>query len=214
MRRNASLLALAALIAAAATPLAAQGRDRGLVELPDRPLRSGLYLTGGLGDGLEQYRYHDLPDYTDWLSSPAAVLRIGGTPNANVRIGGELFGWWNTTYDTDLQENTTETFTALLLDAQFYPARRSGFYLKGGIGIGHSGTSFQLEESIGKSGFVFSAGAGYDIPLSRHLSIAPTVDFYQGSFNHAGDPTDSYTERVLNIGASLTLEGGGRGWRR
>src|SRR5579872_5490846 len=112
MRRNASLLALAALIAAAATPLAAQGRDRGLVELPDRPMRSGLYLTGGLGDGLEQYRYHDLPNYTDWLSSPAAVLRIGGTPNANVRIGGELFGWWNTTYDTDLQENTTETFTA------------------------------------------------------------------------------------------------------
>jgi opacity protein-like surface antigen len=213
MRRNASLLALISMIAAAATPMPAQGRDRGLVEMPDQPLRGGLYLTGGIGDGLEQYRYHDLTGYTDWLSSPAAVLRIGGTPNRNVRVGGELFGWWNSAYNTDLQENTTETFTAALLDAQLYPSPRAGFYVKGGLGFGRSGTSFELERSIGKTGFVWSAGAGYDIPLSRSVSIAPTVDFYQGSFNHAGDPTDSYTERVLNVGASLTFQSGRRHWR-
>lgn len=217
MRRNASWLALVTLIAAAAVPLQAQGRDRGLVELPDRPVRSGLYLTAGLGDGLDQYKYQDVSGYTDWLGAPAAVLRIGGTPNRNIRLGGELFGWWHGFYDADpsFQENVTETFTAALLDAQFYPAARDGFYLKGGLGFGRSGTSYQFERSIGINGFVWSVGAGYDIPLSRGISIAPTIDLYQGQFSSASnDPTSTYTERVLNIGASLTFQAGRHRYRR
>ena len=217
MRRNASWLALVTLIAAAAVPLQAQGRDRGLVELPDRPVRSGLYLTAGLGDGLDQYKYQDVSGYTDWLGAPAAVLRIGGTPNRNIRLGGELFGWWHGFYDADpsFQENVTETFTAALLDAQFYPAARDGFYLKGGLGFGRSATSYQFERSIGINGFVWSVGAGYDIPLSRGISIAPTIDLYQGQFSSASnDPTSTYTERVLNIGASLTFQAGRHRYRR
>lgn len=210
-RNGTGILSLILLIAASA-PMHAQGRDRGLVELPARSARAGLYLTGGLGDGLEQYRYQDLNTYTPWLSSPAAVLRIGGTPNQSVRVGGELFGWWNGNYDATLQENTTESFTAALIDVQFYPAPTAGFYVKGGIGIGHSGTSYQFDASVGKSAFAWSVGAGYDIPLSRSVSIAPTVDFYQGSFNHPGVLTDSYVERVLSIGASLTFQSGHR-WR-
>jgi len=217
MRRNASWPALVTLIAAAAVPLHAQGRDRGLVELPDRPVRSGLYLTAGLGDGLDQYKYQDLSGYTSWLSGPAAVLRIGGTPNHNIRLGGELFGWWHSFYNSDpsFQEDVTESFTAALLDAQFYPSRRDGFYVKGGLGFGRSGTSYQFENGIYNGAFVWTVGAGYDIPLSRGISIAPTVDFYQGSFSSSpGDPTQSYVEHVLNIGASLTFQAGHRRYRR
>jgi len=211
MQRFITSLAVFTLASGAVAALPAQGRDRGLIEMPSRGLRSGLYITGGIGDGLDSYKYSDLSKYTDWLSSPAAVLRIGGTPNQSVRVGGELFGWWNSAYDASLQENTTETFTAALLDVQLYPARQSGFYVKGGVGIGRSGTSFEIEQSIGKNAFVYSVGAGYDIPLSRNVSIAPTIDFYQGSFTHRGVPTDSYIERVLNIGASLTFQSGRRG---
>lgn len=206
MQRTTMALTILALAGGAVPTLSAQGRDRGLVELAPPAMRSGFYITGGLGDGMDRYKYQDLSSYTDWLSSPAAVLRIGGTPNESVRLGGELFGWWNSAYDPTLQENTTETFTAALLDAQFYPAPRSGFYVKGGIGVGRSGTSFEVEQSIGKNAFVWSVGAGYDIPLSRSISIAPTIDFYQGAFNRRGAPTDSYTEQVLNIGASLTFQ--------
>jgi hypothetical protein len=212
MRRNAAVLALIALAVGAVPALHAQGRDRGLVELPRRAARSGMYLTLGLGAGLDQYRYHDLTEYTDWVSSPAAVLRIGGTPNQNVRLGGELFGWWNSFYnsDPDIQQNSTQTFSAALLDAQFFPSRQAGFYVKGGLGFGRSATSFEFDRSVGISGVVWSVGAGYDLPLSRSLAIAPTIDLYQGSFNHAGEPTESYTERVLNIGASLTFQAGHR----
>ena len=213
MQRNASLLALVTMCLTTAAPLYAQGRDRGLVELPQRAMRGGLYLTGGLGDGLDQYRYHDLLNYTDWVGSPAAVLRIGGTPNQTVRVGGELFGWWDRFYDGTLQENTTQYFTAALLDAQLYPSPRSGFYVKGGLGFGRSGTSFEFERSVSIGGFVWSAGAGFDIPLSRSVSIAPTVDFYQGDFVTPNDPTSSYTEHVLNIGASITFQSGRRRWR-
>lgn len=210
MRRIIASFALVALTTGATSALSAQGRDRGIVELSSPGLRGGLYITGGLGDGMDRYKYQDLTSYTDWLSAPAGVLRIGGTPNSSVRIGGELFGWWSSYYDADLQENATETFTAALLSVQLYPAPRGGFYLKGGLGVGRSGTSYEIEQSIGQNAFVWSVGAGYDIPLSRSISIAPTVDLYQGAFNRRGAPTDSYTEQVLNIGASLTFQSGHR----
>lgn len=212
MRRNVAIYALIALTLGSARALQAQGRDRGLVELPARPVRSGLYLTGGLGNGLEQYQYSDAPGYTSWLSSPAAVLRIGGTPNQSVRLGAELFGWWNKIFDADQQLNATDTFSAFLLDAQFYPDRRAGFYVKGGMGIARSGESFECcIENVSETGFGWSIGAGYDLPLSRGLAIAPTIDFYQGSFAQRGQPT--ITEHVLNVGVSLTFQSGGRRWR-
>jgi hypothetical protein len=171
MRHIIASLALVALTTGAASALSAQDRDRGIVELSSPGPRSGLFITGGLGDGMDRYKYQDLSQYTDFLSAPAGVLRIGGTPNSSIRLGGELFGWWSSYYDGTLQENSTETFTAALLSVQVYPAPRGGFYLKGGLGVGRSGTSYQIEQSIGKNAFVWSLGAGYDIPLSRSVSI-------------------------------------------
>jgi hypothetical protein len=208
MRRNTAFLLTIILAAGATSGLHAQGRDRGLVELGGAPLRSGMYITLGVGDGMDQYKFQDLDSYSDWLSSPAAVLRIGGTVNQNVRIGAELFGWWHSYYNADptILENETESFTAVLLDGQFYPAVRSGFYLKGGLGFGRSAASYEFDPTASNTGFVWSVGAGYDIPLSRTVSLSPTVDFYQGSFGPGNDPTSAYTEHVLNIGASLTFQ--------
>ena len=218
MRRNASWLPLVTLIAAAAAPLHAQGRDRGLVELPARPVRSGLYLTAGLGDGLDQYKYQDLSGYTDWLSAPAAVLRIGGTPNRNMRLGGELFGWWNSFYDADpsFQENVTETFTAALLDAQFYPSARDGFYVKGGLGFGRSGTSYQFEQFDWQATRSSGASArGTTFRCRADLDRARRSISTRGSSSSAPMTRPRlYTERVLNIGASLTFQSGRRRYRR
>ncbi|MGH7583876.1 MAG: outer membrane protein [Gemmatimonadales bacterium] len=212
MRRYVTLVTLIALVVAPGAALRAQGRGRGLVEVPARPLRAGLYVTGGLGDGQEQYKYSDDPlGYTNWLSSPAAMLRIGGTPSPSVRLGGELFGWWNRFYnaDPDIQTHATDSFGVLLLDAQFYPAVRSGFYVKGGLGLARSAESYECcFETVSESGFGWGVGAGYDFQLSRNISIAPTVDFYQGSFSERDNPT--ITEHVLNIGASITFQSGRR----
>lgn len=217
MQRNTCLLVLAGLMAGSVSVASAQGGDRGLVAVSNTTTRAGFYITGGLGDGLDQYKDEGYPTYSPWLSSPAAVIRIGGAVNPNVRLGAEVFGWRHSYYDVADSVNASENFTAFLFDVQFYPAAASGFYVKGGIGLAHSGTTYAYEGESGGNGFAFSGGVGYDIPLSRSVSIAPVADFYQSHFSNGIDPSFangySYTEHVLNIGASITFQSIGRHYR-
>ena len=216
MRRTTACLALLALAAGATNSAAAQGRgrDRGLVELPPEGTRRGVFLTGGLGDGSEQYRYSDSDPYvySPALGKPSLLLRLGGTPSQNVRLGGEFFGWWNHRNDVGGGVAATEYFTALLLTAEFYPGQRSGFFLKGGAGLGWNGVSFYNGSGNQLSGFAWTAGAGYEFPLSRSIALGPAVDFYQASFDNSRDASDPYTlsERVLNLGVQITFQSGGR----
>ena len=218
MRRTVALLALVALMGVTST-LDAQGRrrpgsdrDRGIVELDNSYHRGGFFITGGLGAGGEQYKFEDEDDYTDRLTKPTLMLRIGGTPNSSTRIGGEFFGWGNNVTATIDQEAGMEQFGAALLVGQFFPVRNQGLFVKAGGGIGMSGFDFDdpIFEDNNETGFAWSVGAGYDIPLSRNFSIAPSIDLYQASFSQRDEPTLS--ERVLNIGVQVTFQSGGR-WR-
>lgn len=214
MHRTVAVLALLA-VAGATTSLSAQGRrgdrdrdrerDRGLVEVEPTGLRSGFYIGGGLGAGAEQYKYADETDYTKSYTKPSISVRLGGTPNQNIRLGGEVFGW-----SGEVQDGT-EYMGLLLLTGQFYPSAKSGFFLKAGGGFGTSGTSYSDYVTTAndyRSGFAWSAGAGFDIALSRSISLAPTVDFYQGTFTKRGEI--DYTERVLNVGVQVTFQTNGR----
>ena len=217
MRRIATSLALVSMIAGATSPLLGQGRDRGLIELPSRSVRSGFYLTGALGAGREECRFETaacgvltpsgavLPDNgAKWrkaVTSPAFSLRLGGTPSSTTRIGVELTGW-----SAD-NGPTTESTVGLLGNVQLYPSRRAGFYLKGGLGYGWSTVDFHDGSKSTESGFVFNGGAGYECPVSRNIAIGPVVDFYQGSYP-GGVGEETLTERILFIGLSVTLQSG------
>ncbi len=221
MRRNAAALALIALIAGATSAANAQGRDRGLVELPRRPVRSGFYFTAALGAGREQCRFETsacavldpngdpMPSngqrWRDAFTSPSFALRLGGTPSPNARIGLELFGW------SGDNGPATERTVGLLANAQLYPSRRDGFYLKGGLGFGWSTFDDHVFAPSTESGFMFNGGAGYDIPVSRNIALGPVVDYYQGSYPRLGDET--ITERILFFGLSITAQSGSRRWR-
>ncbi len=216
MRRTLISLMLVFVGAGLLTQVDAQAgrRDRGLVEVAPSPMRGGFYFTGVFGAGREQCKYSDVPcavldadgnplpssgTWRDPITSPALAFRIGGTPNPSFRVGAEFMGWsgGNGPY--------TEHSSQLLLDGQFYPALRTGFYLKGGLGYGWDWTNFNDgTKSNTESGFAFNLGVGFDIPLSRYASIGPDIDFYQGSFPSAGQPT--LTDRVLLLGVSLTLQ--------
>ncbi len=218
MRRIAASLALLTVAAGLTSALNAQGRDRGLVELPGRPLRSGFYITGALGAGIEQCKFETapcgvldangnvLPDNGDtWrqsVTSPSWDLRMGGTPNSSVRLGGELFGW-----SAD-NGPTTESTVGLLANIQLYPSKRAGFYVKGGLGYGWSTVDFHDGSKTTESGFMFNAGAGYEIPVARNVSIGPVVDYYQGAYPQIGQET--LTERIIFVGLSVTLQSNGR----
>jgi opacity protein-like surface antigen len=206
MRRTAAVVALAALVAGTST-LQAQdrrGRDRGLVELEQRGLRGGFYITGGLGAGGEQFKFEDEAEWSEKLTKPTLTLRLGGTPDQYVRIGAELFGWGAETTEGD------ETFAAILGVVQFYPMKDGGLWLKAGGGYGESRIDHFDPDffDITESGFAWSVGAGYEIQLSSSLAIGPAIELYQASFEQRDEPTLS--ERVLNIGGQITFQTGGR----
>ncbi|MEP6592017.1 MAG: outer membrane beta-barrel protein [Gemmatimonadota bacterium] len=208
MQRALTSLALLALAAGAFTSAAAQdrraGRDRGLVELPQEQVRSGFYIAGVVGAGAEQNKYSDELTYTQSLTKPTLGLRLGGTPNANTRVGAEFFGWFNSV------DGGTETFGTALITAQLYPVRHTGLFVKVGGGIAQAGTPSldPFASNITETGFGWSVGAGYEIQLSRQFAVGPTVDFYKGTFTKRNQPTLS--DRVLNIGVQLSYQSGGR----
>lgn len=207
MRRSLSCFTVVALTALIVLPAAAQGRrdrDRGIVEIAPEGVRGGFYIGGGLGAGQESYRFADEADYTEALTKPTFTLRLGGTPDPYVRLGGELFAWGNEEVDR------TEFFSTLLGTVQFYPMKDGGLWLKGGAGLAFSGQDFDDPQYFDatETGFAWSVGVGYDAQLSRAFGIGPSVEFYQGTFTKRDEAT--LTERVLNIGVQVTFQTGGR----
>ncbi len=207
MRGTLSTLALIVLTLGGTHQAVAQHRrdaGRGLIELPPEGVRGGFYIGGGIGAGRESYKFSDEADFTDPLTKPSVTLRLGGTPESSIRLGGELFAWGNEEFDR------TEYFSALLGTVQFYPIRDGGLWLKGGAGLAFSGQDFDDPSffDANETGFGWSVGAGYEVQVSRAVGIGPSVEFYQGSFTQRDEPT--LTERVLNIGVQVTFQTGGR----
>ncbi len=219
MRRISAALGLIMLATGIASSAGAQGRDRGLIEMPTRELRSGFYFTGALGAGREQCRFETAPcavldasgnplssrgdTWRTPVTTPSFALRMGGTPNASTRVGVEMLGW--------SAENgpTTERTLGLLGNVQLYPSRRDGFYVKGGLGYAWSSVDFHDGSKATENGFMFNAGAGYEINVSRNVTIGPVADFYQASYSsHVGDET--LTERILFVGVAMTFQSGHR----
>lgn len=203
MHRTVAALALLATTAGALTPLAAQGRrDRGLVEIGAPSPRGGFFITGGLGAGSEQYKFDGDDGFSDKLTKPTVMLRLGGTPNANVRVGAEFFGWGSD------EPDGYESFGTALVSFLFYPSRDQGLFLKAAGGVATSRIEFNNGADNTETGFGWSVGAGYDLQLSRKFGLGPSIDLYQGSFSARNEPT--LTERVLNIGVQVTFQTGGR----
>ena len=219
MRRISAALAFIVLVTGVTSSGFAQGRDRGLIEMSPRDMRSGFYFTGALGAGREQCKFetapcavldasgHALSSHGDiWrtpVTTPSFALRMGGTPNASTRLGIEVLGW-----SAD-NGPTTERTVGLLGNVQLYPSRRAGFYVKGGLGYGWSSVDFHDGSKATENGFIFNVGAGYEIKVSRNVSIGPVADFYQASYSsRVGDETLS--ERILFVGVALTFQSGHR----
>ncbi len=188
-----------------ATPLVAQNRDRGLVDLGPRPQpgeRGGFFGTVGLGGGGERYRFSDESEFSETLTKPTVTIRIGGTPSEHVRLGGEIFAWAND------DPAGVQSFSVLAMTAQYYPSRTGGLHLRGSLGFARSGTEFSDGGSAYENGFASAYGIGWDIPLSPNITLTPALDIYQGTFSKRGEAT--LIERVRNLGVQVTFQTGRR----
>lgn len=169
--------------------------------------RHGFWGSFGIGAGAEAVDLVNPDDglgYSDNLTKPTVQLRLGGTVNPHLRLGGELSSWVNSYYDSG---SVTESVSGLFGIAQFYPGRRAGFYLKGGLGLGRSALDYSGGPTISDYGWAAVLGAGYDIRVGRHLAITPTLDFQHHDYSGAQD--GGYRERIWAVGVGLTYQSGG-----
>ncbi len=170
----------------------------GSVVAQDAPARKGFWIGFGLGPGVNLSQ--GLDDKSLWGGN--GYLRLGGTPRANLILGGEAIGWTVDDRDVTLSRGNVH-FVAL-----WYPNVRSGFYLKGGVG----GASIQRRSESGntsttthKGGFGAGAGVGYELKIGRNLYLVPATDLLIQLFEKETDPVlgripGSNTLLLFNLG--------------
>jgi hypothetical protein len=194
------IITTAAAILLLGRAAAAQETPRGLVEVSDESGRRGFWVGLGLGAGGEAFDLRDGAGYSGELYRPTLSLRLGGTPSRYLRLGGEVLGW------IDDQGRQTESITSLLFITQLYPAPRTGFYLKGGLGLGRNQVDFDDGFGVGDTGFAGLVGAGWEVRVGRRLYLNPAVDLVQHRYTGRGG--DRYRERIVNFGVGVLFQSG------
>ncbi|HUR94059.1 MAG TPA: outer membrane beta-barrel protein [Gemmatimonadales bacterium] len=197
IRRGMAAAAAILLLGGAA---AAQTAPRGLVEVSDESGRRGFWAGFGLGAGGEAFDLRDGAGYSGELYRPTVSLRLGGTPNRYLRLGGEVLAW------IDDQGRQTESITSLLFVTQLYPAPQTGLYLKGGLGLGRSEVDFDDGFGVGDTGFAGLLGAGWEVRVGRRLYLNPAVDLVQHRYTGRGG--ERYRERIVNFGLGVLFQSG------
>jgi hypothetical protein len=176
-----------------------QEPPQGLIEVPESS-RRGFWLGLGLGAGGESFDLSQSDGYSDFLYRPTVSLRLGGTVRQHLRLGGEVLSWINDVGPA------VESLSSALFIAQLYPFSTSGFYVKGGLGIGRNSVNFDDGFDQGDTGFAGLLGAGYELRLSRRFYLNPTIDLVGHRYDNGvvGD----YRERLVNFGLGILLQTG------
>jgi hypothetical protein len=177
----------------------AQDPPPGLIEVPESS-RRGFWVGLGLGAGGESFDLSPRDGYSDLLYRPTVSLRLGGTVSQHLRLGGEVLSWINDVGPA------VESLSSALFIAQLYPFASSGFYVKGGLGIGRNAVDFDDGFDQGDTGFAGLIGAGYELRLSRRFYLNPTIDLVGHRYDDGvvGD----YRERLVNFGLGIVLQTG------
>jgi hypothetical protein len=177
----------------------AQDAPRGL-SLVREGGRAGFWGGFSLGAGGEAFDLRDGAGYSEELYRPTVSLRVGGTVNPSLRLGGEVLAWINE------RGNNTESLSSLLFVGQLYPVATTGFYLKGGLGLGRNAVDFHEGGGIGDTGFAGLLGAGWEIRMGRRWYLNPVVDLVEHRYTGRG--TERYRERLINFGLGVLFQSG------
>lgn len=178
----------AALALLAAAPAAAQEDGDG-AHVP----RSGFWLGGGLGGGLDD----------EGNGGGAGYLRLGGTLAPNLLLGGDVLAFTRdataTVREGDLvvEEDADVAHSNVTASLLYYTSDRGDFYLKGGLGFAFR--EFTVERgdvtiSSEDTGIGLTLGAGHDVQLGDgNLFLTPNFDVLLQGF----DGTESVSTLLL-----------------
>lgn len=180
-----SVLVSIALLAAAAAVSHAQ-------RLHDR---RGLWVGLGLGVGSARATC----SVCGTRETGAAMhARLGGTISQKFLVGVEGNGW--------LQNGATSDRSLLILAALgiLYPSSNYRLHLEAGIG-GYRYVEADTATELSTQGLALQVGAGFDLRITRGLSLAPSVTLIASGF---GNPTrrDKATGARLPLLSDMTVQ--------
>jgi hypothetical protein len=101
------------------------------------------------------------------ITGPSGGIALGGTISRGVLIGAFSNGWVKS------EDGATITAGSLVLGVRLYPSDDAGFFILGGVGVGRVDVAVTGFGSAGANGAAALLGLGWDIPLSRGVSLTP-----------------------------------------
>jgi hypothetical protein len=157
-----SILCAAALLVSGAAPTVAQANPQ---------TRDGFWIGFGVGSGSL-----GCDDCGSRESAGSGYLKMGGTINQQLLIGGQIDGWSKST------NGATLTFANVAAVVYFYPWVDGGLYLMGGVG----GSSIKVDVgqfSNQTNGTGYTVGLGYDWRVAKSFALTPYVTVIGGHFD-------------------------------
>lgn len=137
------------------------------------PNRHGLWASAGLGYGQLRFHCNGCPE-AGTEGAGIFSLRGGYAPDPHVRVGVELAGWRRTGSDDGAWN--------YLFGISLYPAARSGFFLRAGVGASNfTGVRYGDGPTEEGSGLALTVGVGWDMQLTERVSFSPALNVLSGN---------------------------------
>jgi hypothetical protein len=191
--------------------------------------RSGLWFGFGAGVGQAGSSCQQCLRASS-LGGTSAFVKAGATVNPQVRLGAAIHSWWG----------AAATMGDVRASAYYYPVVTSGFFLTGGLGVSHySGSAISppacavhickdgayptcaeigydpcsVPGLSGTGGWGLTAGLGFDLPVTRAMSLSVVGDYVYGALGNV--PTQSafpdgstsakgWKQHVIELGLGVT----------
>jgi hypothetical protein len=130
--------------------------------------REGFWVRLGAGYGSSHRSCDSCPTEPQRRGVIASVA-AGGTLGPAIRVGGTLDSWIRRS------NGATETMANLVASVFYYPFVSTGLFVTGGLGV--SSYRANTAPAVTGTGWGLMLGVGYDLPVSRHLSLTPVATY-------------------------------------
>lgn len=151
----------------------------------------GLWIGAGLGVGSARLSCQICTGHRGGGTS--GYLRAGATITRQMLVGLEASAWYKSRDEVD------HLLSSLQAVVYFYPQPNSGLYIKTGIGMSQY-TAKDSEDEISSKALAGSIGMGYEISVTRSMSIVPYANF----LGSAGADV-RLNDNIAGLGANSSL---------
>ena len=173
-------------------------------------MRSGFWIEAGAGTGTVRSACSACPAVTVAYGT-ANHLRLGLALAPRVLLGLEFFALHSSELELAAGTPPVDAEHGSIAPVVLWYVGRSGFFLKGGIGLARG--TYTVQSTVGpvtteRVGSSIAFGIGYDIRIASRLALTATLGTYAtavGDVHLDGMIVDDLIATVYEAGVGLTL---------